>query len=131
MKRYIIGLILMACCARCQKELPTIIHVNVLSKKFETVTVVDDPATLAELNSIWKTFTVIEPSDCPAFSYIVDVSFTDGTGGRWLYSPEGYMTVLSKAKVPIYTFDRADKLGRILIPQQMSDADSVAQSRTD
>jgi len=128
MKWQIIWLMLFASCAGCQRDLPTITHVKVLDKNFETVAVVDDPETLGTLNSIWQTFTATEPSTRPPFSYKVDFTFSDGSGGRWLYDPKGNMTVLSKAKVPIYTFERTEELRRILVPQQEAEGDGERRS---
>ncbi|NLB54882.1 MAG: hypothetical protein GX811_03800 [Lentisphaerae bacterium] len=77
---------------------------------------INDPVTIAELNCIWQKHIVVEPSERPEFLYKVDFTFVDGTGGHWLYNPEGYITLLSKAKMPICTFEEPDKLKEILIP---------------
>jgi len=103
--------------AGCQKDTPLITHVNVLDPDFKTVREIKDVAVLEDLNQIWTNRITVQPSPDQTFTHKVDVS-TGTTSARWLYDPRGYATLLSYARMPIYHFNDAEKLRRILIPQQ-------------
>ncbi len=86
-------------------------------KVIKTVREIKDVAVLEDLNQIWTNRITVQPSPDQTFTHKVDVS-TGTTSARWLYDPRGYATLLSYARMPIYHFNDAEKLRRILIPQQ-------------
>lgn len=107
----------------CQKDNIHMSQVKVWNEDFQVIRSIDDSGTLGELKMIWEDRTEVSPSERPSFTHKVDIATAQGST-RWLYDPNGYATVLSKAKMPIYHFTNPEKLNKILIPQQDSPADA-------
>jgi hypothetical protein len=112
--------------AGCPKDNVDIIQVKVWDMEFRVIRKIDDPRTLGELKKIWEDRVKAPQSVRLSFTHKVDIAKTRGST-RWLYDPNGYATVLTKAKVPIYRFANPMRLAEILIPQQGAPADANKQ----
>jgi len=102
--------------AGCLEDNANILQVKVWDKDFRVIRTINDPGTLGELKKIWEERLEIPQSEKPSFTHKVDIATTKGST-RWLYDPNGYATILSKSKVPIYRFTNPKKLNEILIPK--------------
>ena len=109
-------LIVLLFTAGCWKNNDQITQVKVWDTDFQVILTIDDSTTLASLKSIWEDRTSFTMSRRPKFTHKVDVATTEGST-RWLYHPDGYVTVLSKTGTPIYRIAQPDRLREILIPQ--------------
>lgn len=76
-------------------------QVIVRNQKFEIVKVIDDKTSLQQFEEIWKTKTKMKAPVTPKWSFKLDIE-GKGYGDRWFYDSQGYVQVLSKAKVPVY-----------------------------
>lgn len=76
-------------------------QVIVRNQKFEIVKIIDDKESLQKFEKIWKTKTKMKAPVAPKWLFKLDI---EGKyhGDRWFYNPQGYVQVLSKAKVPVY-----------------------------
>ena len=103
--------------AGCRNNDDQITQVKVWDEDFQVIQTIDDSTALESFKSIWEnrsSFTMSQRSD---FTYKVDVITTEGST-RWLYHPDGYVTVLStNAGTPIYRIAQPDRLREMLIPQ--------------
>jgi len=71
---------------------------------------------MAVLNAVWESREEVVLDQRPSFSHKIDIVLQDGKSTRWLYAPEGYITVLTKANTPIYQIADPEKLRAFLIP---------------
>ncbi len=102
--------------AGCRNSDAQIIQVKVWDADFQVIQTIDDSITLASLKSIWEDRTSFTMPERPNFTHKVDIATADGST-RWLYHPDGYVTVLStSAGTPIYRIAQPDRLREILIP---------------
>lgn len=104
--------------AGCRNNDDQITQVKVWDADFQVIQTIDDSATLGSFKSIWENRTSFTMPERPDFTHKVDVTTAEGST-RWLYHPDGYVTVLStNAGTPIYRIDQPDRLKEILIPRQ-------------
>lgn len=75
--------------------------VIVRNEKLEIINVLSNAKTISSFESLWKKKTKVSPSAKLVFAYKIDIK-SQGNSDRWLYSPEGFVQVLSKAKVTTY-----------------------------
>lgn len=102
--------------AGCRNSDDQIIQVKVWDENFQIIQTIDDSAALSSLKSIWEDRTSFTMPDRPNFTHKVDIATAEGST-RWLYHPDGYVTVLStNAGTPIYRIAQPDRLREILIP---------------
>jgi hypothetical protein len=114
---YVVLLAFFIFLAGCPKDNVSITQVKVWDMKFRVIRNIDDSRTIGEFKRIWEDRAEVSQSERPSFTHKVDIATTQGST-RWLYDPNGYATVLSKAKMPIYRFTNPKRLNEILIPQQ-------------
>jgi hypothetical protein len=90
-------------------------HITVRNHNFEIVKVIDDKVSLQLFEQTWETKVKLKPSTPPAWLFKIDISREEGRGGRWLYDPtSGYVTLLSKLKVPIYKIPALNSFNKLL-----------------
>lgn len=103
----------------CAKNPVRISHISVLNSNFTVIREIDDQSTLNDLNRIWSSRTQIAYSADPLFpasrfTYKLDIKTEKGSE-RWLYDPDGYVSVLSKTIVPVFQFTDPDTIKKILV----------------
>ena len=102
--------------AGCRNNDDQITQVKVWDADFQVIRTINDSTTLGSFKSIWEDRTSFTMSERPDFTHKVDIATTEGST-RWLYHPDGYITVLStNAGTPIYRIAQPDRLREILIP---------------
>jgi hypothetical protein len=87
-----------------------ITSITIRDKNFEVVNDIRDEKMILRFQNYWnkKTKIVAETRTVPI--YKIDIN----PGDRWLYDPEGYVQVLSKAKVPIYKLHSPEEFNTLL-----------------
>jgi hypothetical protein len=113
--RVLILLIMITGLAACTTLEQPFTKVTVRDKSFQVIRDIDDPIILANLSEIWSSKRKIAEPSNKAFDFSIDIATPDG-GGRWLYSSNGYVTILSKARVPVFQLIDKDTANKILIP---------------
>lgn len=104
--------------AGCRNSDDQITRIKVWDADFQVILTIDDSTTLESFKSIWEDRTSFTLPERPNFTHKVDVITTEGST-RWLYHPDGYVTILStNAGTPIYRIAQPDRLRDMLIPQQ-------------
>lgn len=87
--------------------------VTVLNHEFEVINVLDDSKSLQHFEALWGKKTKSNTPNDTKWIYKIDIA-GKGHGDRWLYSPLGYVRVLSKAKVPTYAISSPDEFNNLL-----------------
>ena len=80
-----------------------------------TLTQITGEDALKQFDKLWRDRRKIDSSECPDFTHKVDIA-TPRRSTRWLFHPEGYATVLSKARLPVYRFSQPRQLRDMLLP---------------
>jgi hypothetical protein len=96
-------------------------QVIVRNQNFEIVKVVDDKISLQQFEEIWKSKTKVKTPVAPKWLLKLDIE-GKGHGDRWFYDPQGYVQVLSKAKVPIYRIPAFVTLNNLIGTHNQEDA---------
>ena len=91
-------------------------EIRVWDQEFNKIQVVTDHKKLGGLNAFWESRKEVSLEHRPSFSHKIDIVLQDGKSTRWLYAPEGYITVLTKSKTPIYQIADPEKFRAFLIP---------------
>ena len=99
----------------CDNHAINISEIKVWDKDFNVIRTINQPEVINEIKTIWMAKKKVELPKRPDFLYKIDI-VSEGRSTRWLYDPSGYATVLSKAKVPIYQIEEANKFNKIIIP---------------
>lgn len=102
--------------AGCRKNEDQITQVKVWDADFQVIQTIDDSITLESFKNIWEDRASFTMSERPDFTHKVDIATAEGST-RWLYHPDGYITVLStSSSTPIYRIAQPDRLREMLIP---------------
>jgi hypothetical protein len=88
-------------------------RVTVRNQNFEIVKVINDKVSLQLFEEIWKTKAKLTSSVTPQWLFKIDIE-GKRYGDRWLYDPRGYVSVLSKAKVPVYNIPVPDSFNQLI-----------------
>ena len=88
--------------------------VIVRNKEFVIINVIEKSEALNQFEALWnKKEKLNSPTDAKLI-YKIDIT-SKNRSTRWLYSPEGYVKVLSKAKVPTYQITSPDQFNKLVI----------------
>jgi hypothetical protein len=104
---------------------PTISHageiseVTVRNAEFEIINVLKDPESLRQFEALWKKKKKLDTSINTKWLYKIDIMGKDHEN-RWLYSPEGYVKVLSKAKVPTYAISSLNEFNKLIMGENIN-----------
>ena len=96
-------------------------EIRVLDQDFNNIQLITDHTILSEVNACWEKREEVSLEYRPAFEHNLDIILEDGRSTRWLYDTEGYVTVLTKVKKPIYQFADPQQLKTLLIPEYIQD----------
>jgi hypothetical protein len=89
--------------------------VKVLNENFELLVEFNNGLELRKIERIWNSREEIKSDLSPSFKLKIDIA-TKKRSTRWLYDPNGYCVVLTKAKVPIYRIKKYKELNQMIYP---------------
>jgi len=87
-----------------------ITSVTVRGKGFDMIKEIRDHKGLSEFRDHWKKKEQITSDTRIHPIYKIDIE----PGDRWLYDPSGYVSVLSKAKGPIFKINKPEEFNGLL-----------------
>ena len=99
----------------CKESNIEISGIKVWSNNFTLIKTIDDSKTLSVMENLWMKREKVKPEKEPKFIYSIDI-VANGQSTRWLYDPAGYVSVLSKTKVPVYKIQENQKFNDIITP---------------
>ncbi len=88
-------------------------RVTIRSEKFDVISILEDAKAIQAFEVLWKTKTKFPSPVETKLSHKIDIE-SKGRSERWLYSPEGFVRVLSKSKVPTYRISSVDEFNRLI-----------------
>ena len=88
-------------------------RVTIRNENFNVIIVLEDAKAIQSFEVLWKRKTKFpSPVETNLF-HKIDIE-SKGRSERWLYSPEGFVRVLSKSKVPTYRISSVDEFNRLI-----------------
>lgn len=102
----------------CRKDDLEITQVKVWDKDFQVINTITNSSDISTLKNIWKDKATT--STRPTFTHKIDISTPEGSV-RWLYNPEGFVTILDVWRSTVYRFNKSEELKEILIPNHRVD----------
>jgi hypothetical protein len=99
----------------CTQSTQVVDRVTVRNERFEVVRVLDDSASLVRFAELWRSRREVESDSRPLseFPFKLDID-ANHRSGRWLYSADGFTTLLTVKVSKVYFIDDASTLNRIL-----------------
>jgi hypothetical protein len=113
--RNIITIFFIILLSACFEYDDQIVCMKVLNDKFELLAEFNKDTELRKIERIWKSREEIKSDLKPVFKLKIDIA-TKKRSNRWLYDPNGYCMLLSKAKVPIYRIQKYKELNKMINP---------------
>ena len=87
--------------------------VTIRNEHFDVITVLEDAKAIQSFEVLWKRKTKFPSPVETKLSHKIDIE-SKGRSERWLYSPEGFVRVLSKSKVPTYRISSVDEFNKLI-----------------
>lgn len=94
--------------------------VSIRNEHFEIIAVLKDSKSIQSFEAIWNKKTKLSSPVKSRLLYKIDIEGKNHSD-RWLYSPEGFVILLSKAKTPTYKISSVDEFNKLIqIPDKIN-----------
>ena len=104
------GILLTAAC----RGAPVITRVTVRNAEFEQLRTLASSRELEHFSLLFAQKKKTSPPQHVAWAYKVDLE-VEGRAERWLYHPDGWLQVLSKAETPVYMLDSPAEFRKLVL----------------
>lgn len=112
----VLGCVLLAGCQYRQDfSLAALSEIKIRDHKTHHECTIDQSEHLDEISSLWRKSEVVEQPPEVDWSYSLDITDIKGsTGGRWLFSKDGYIVRLTYTLRPVYRIPNFEQF-RLLV----------------